>query len=100
MPHREIDRMVSPEAASRDGNLRRRVPRANERDHFMDQVRVVLHVPRGPLRGMDALVVPAFLIHGIDAEGLQFTRLVLVARRFDYLAIFIIEEAPFGRGKY
>src|SRR5579862_4931534 len=91
MAHCEIHGMVAAEAAAGYGDSRRSVSRVNERDDFIDQILIVLNLPRGTLCRVNGFVVPALRVHGIDAKRLELAVFVLAANHVDHPAIFIVE---------
>src|SRR6266404_3402026 len=91
--------MVAAEAAAGGDQAGGLVARADERDHFLDQVPIVFVVADGALAGVDLFVVPALGIDAVDAEGLYLAALVLMADGGDHAAVFVIVEAAHGSGE-
>lgn len=72
---------------------------ADERYDFVDDVALVLFVALHAREGVDAFVVEAFGIHGVNADDLVLTAFQLRLESFNHLEVFPLKEAAQAAGK-
>jgi hypothetical protein len=66
---------------------------------FVNHVTLVLHMTPDPRSRVDALVVQAFSINGVDAEQLNRAGFQFAAERADHPRIFILKKTSPGSWK-
>src|ERR1700737_4343456 len=68
--------------------------------HFVQDIPLILQVPEHTHPGMNALVVPAFCIHRIQAEHLQLTSIDFGCQHPNHALVLKIEKLAPGSGEY
>src|ERR1700677_3901625 len=91
MAQRNIDCVKSAKAAAERGKMGVAVFAADERNNFVNEVAVVLNVPRDAPARRDLLVVPALHVDRVDAKDLALACVDFAGERGDHAAIFNIK---------
>src|ERR1700761_6419797 len=86
--------MVSAKTDSQSQQSRVLVPRADQRHHLLQQIRLELDVPSDALTRWYVAVVPALFVHRIHAEDLQLTGPNFFPDRRDHSPVFEVIEPP------
>src|SRR3954469_7132940 len=100
MAEGNVQGVIAAKAAPESDKVPVTVLLADERDDFMDEVIVVLHVTGYAPARRDVAVVPALHVHRIDAEELQVAGFDAAPYLGHHIAVFEFVEAAAGGGKH
>jgi hypothetical protein len=95
----DVNRMVTPKAASEGGEAGVTVSTADEGDDLIEEVLLEPEMAGQPGAWDDGTVVPAFGVNGIDTEELQIASFELVLNSRHHATVFEVEEASTGGRK-
>ena len=96
----QTHRMIGSDAAAVDDERGYTVFRHHERNHFAQDVMLVLAVTLDASDGMGGTAVEAFGIDAVDTEQAEVAGIQAVFQRVYEAPVFVIEEAALTRGKY
>ena len=99
MAEGDVGGVKSAKAASQGHAVRIPVLLLDEGHDFVDEVVLVLDVAGDAPARRDVAVVPALVIHRVDAVELDLAVVDLVGDAAGQAAVFKFEKAPAGRGK-
>ena len=89
----QIRGVIRAEAATGGDKIIVAVDRANQWNHLVENVRLILRVAIQSVAGVSIVVVPTFFINAVGAEDLVEAVLDLMAKRPDHSRIFILEKS-------
>jgi len=98
MAKRQVRSVITAKAATGGDKIIVVVDGANQGNHFVENVRLVLRVAIQSVAGMSMVVVPTFFVNAVGAEYLIEAVLDLVRECADHSCIFILEKSP-ARGR-
>ena len=97
---RQTHGVVGADAASVDDERGYAVFGHHERDHFVEDVALVLAVAFNPGAGRGGAAVEALGIDSVDAKEPEVAGFQAILEGVDQPPVFVIEETSFARGKY
>ena len=99
MAQRDVYSMETAKTASKRHQVLVLVPFPDEAAHVFQNVTLELHVTRNFYFRMDIPVVPAFSIHGVDAEKLQSPTVDFRAESSHHAVVFKLIKSTAGGGE-
>ena len=99
MLQREIEGVITAEAAAGYANSALAVDTFDQGKHLVQQIAFISKVPHDAVVRMDRTVIPAFRIDAINAEDLQMTRFNFVPNGMNHPGILIFIKLALGGWK-
>ena len=93
MPKRQIRGVITAKAATGGDKIIVAVDGADQWNHFVENVRLILRVAIQSVAWVSIVVVPTFIVNAIGAENLINAIFDLMAKRADHSRIFILEKS-------
>lgn len=91
-----VNRMVTPKAASDGGEAGVAVSIADKGDELIEEILLEPEMAKQPGTGDDGAVIPAFGVNGIDAEDLELAGFEFVLNGGHHAEVLEVEEPPAG----